>query len=86
MIRLFSILWTNRKMRQMDYTITYPNAPLEKACNSRFNVDLTLFSEYRPSGELNCLWTTFRCTVAISILSFRFLHQSFSGETKKIKK
>lgn len=52
---------------------TYPIAPLENAFNSRFSVDLTLSSEYKPIGELNCLWTIFRCTFAI-FLSFYHWH------------
>lgn len=56
---------------------TYPMVPLENAFNSRFSVDLTLFSEYKPIGELNCLWTIFRWTFAIFILYSLFALSQF---------
>lgn len=56
---------------------TYPICPFDRHFSSRSSVALTLLSEYRPIGELNCLCTSFRCTVAIVLSFLRYLVFSF---------
>lgn len=54
--------------------MTYPIWPFESTFNSLSNVAFTLLSEYKPIGELNCLWTSFRCCKDAILLNLRFFY------------
>jgi hypothetical protein len=70
---------TQKCLSKLGYFYTHPIAPHLSCFNSRSSVSRMLSSEYRPMGELNCLFTSRFWVVAILICNVRFYLALISG-------